>query len=210
MSNSCIHHLSKLSINKYLQSDVFLFHSLIAGDIKDICEQICLCRGDPLIGQLFSPIPVCLRSRARERRRLPLSAVYRHLLDVFSAPTHPFLLCLCLGVVFDSIIMSNSCIHHLSKLSINKYLQSDVFLFHSLIAGDIKDICEQICLCRGDPLIGQLFSPIPVCLRSRARERRRLPLSAVYRHLLDVFCTFDVIFTLHCYNNCGLCRCYIG
>ena len=34
MSNSRIHHLSKLSINKYLQSDVFLFHSLIAGDIN--------------------------------------------------------------------------------------------------------------------------------------------------------------------------------
>ena len=36
MSNSCIHHLSKLSINKYLQSDVFLFHSLIAGDINSV------------------------------------------------------------------------------------------------------------------------------------------------------------------------------
>ena len=92
---------------------------------------------------IVPPIPVCLPRRSRQLRRLPLSAVHRHLLDVFSAPTHPFLVCFCLGVVFDSIIMSNSCIHHLSKLSINKYLQSDVFLFHSLIAGDIKYFMTQ-------------------------------------------------------------------
>ena len=133
----------------HLQSDVFLFHSLIAGDIKDICEQIRLWRGDPLIEQLYSPIPVFLvDARASGIVCHFQQCIVRHLLYVFSAPTHPFLVCLFLGFVFDSIIMSNSCIglHHLSKLSINKYLQSDVFLFHSLIAGDINVTYILMCI----------------------------------------------------------------